>query len=100
MRKEHSGRQKPNGKCRDHDFGGQPITWRAHLVTGGSGDAGYVSSLTDQLLASNLIGDLTTFPGSSSSIDKYLITCLINAHNRRTAYSAWRDRNDTIHWIT
>ena len=72
---------------RAYDFGGQPTTWLAHLVTEWSGDARHVSSLTGRLLAPNLIGDLTTFPGSVSSIDKDLITCLINAHNRPTAHS-------------
>jgi hypothetical protein len=100
MREDHFGRQKPNGISRAYPFGDQPITWLAYLVTAWSGDAGYVSSLTGRLLAPNLIGDLATSPGSVSSIDKDLITCLINAHNRRTAHSVGRGRSDTIHWVT
>jgi hypothetical protein len=100
MREEHFWGQKPNGMSRAYAFGGQPITWLAHLVTAWSGDPGYVSSLTGRLLASNLIGDRTTFPESISSIDKDLITCLINAHYRRTAHSVGRGRSDTVHWVT
>jgi acyl dehydratase len=70
-----------------YDFGGQRVSWLAHLVTDWCGDDGFLSELTVDILRPNYLGDTTWIDGavlgSTRTNDGWRVECRLTATNQR-----------------
>jgi acyl dehydratase len=70
-----------------YDFGGQRVSWLAHLVTDWCGDDGFLAELTVDILRPNYLGDTTWIDGSvlgkTRTDDGWRISCGLTAVNQR-----------------
>lgn len=70
-----------------YDFGGQRVSWLAHLVTDWCGDDGFLAELTVDILRPNYLGDTTWIDGSvlgkTPTDDGWRISCGLTAVNQR-----------------
>lgn len=80
---------RQNGLTRGYDFGAQRISWLAQLVTDWCGDAGRIVELDTDLLAPNLIGDVTRIGGEVCAVhDDGRVECEVTARNQRDETTA------------
>jgi acyl dehydratase len=70
-----------------YDFGGQRVSWLAHLITDWCGDDGFVAELTVDILRPNYLGDTTwidgTVLGKTRADDGWRVSCGLTATNQR-----------------
>jgi acyl dehydratase len=70
-----------------YDFGGQRVSWLAHLVTDWCGDDGFLTELTVDILRPNYLGDTTwiggTVLGTTPTDDGWQVSCGLTAVNQR-----------------
>jgi acyl dehydratase len=70
-----------------YDFGGQRVSWLAHLVTDWCGDDGFLSDLKVDLLRPNYVGDTTWIEGTvvatSRTHEGWRVECALTANNQR-----------------
>jgi acyl dehydratase len=70
-----------------YDFGGQRVSWLAHLVTDWCGDDGFLAELTVDILRPNYLGDTTWIDGavlgSTRTDDGWRVECQLSATNQR-----------------
>jgi acyl dehydratase len=70
-----------------YDFGGQRVSWMAHLITDWCGDGGFLSEITVDILRPNYLGDTTWIEGSVLSTarteDGWRVECALVANNQR-----------------
>jgi acyl dehydratase len=80
------------GLPRGYDFGGQRISWFAHLLSDWYGDDGELAELDIRLRRPNLLGDTQQLTGvvTGTSVQDGLgrVTCELTSHNQRDDVTA------------
>jgi hypothetical protein len=70
-----------------YDFGGQRISWMAHMITDAFGDDAFLTELTVNLRTPNYLGDTTWIDGhitgKTETDDGWKIDCEMVATNQR-----------------
>ena len=78
-----------SGVARGYDFGGQRISWFAHLLTDWCGDDGFLTEMTVQVRRPNFLGDSQRLTGNVTAIrEGNLVDCEVRATNQRGELTA------------
>jgi acyl dehydratase len=91
---------RESGMDRGFDFGGQRISWAAHVLTDWGGDEAQLIGLEARLKAPNYLGDTTWFRGTVT--DKWqsdlgaLVTCHLTGVNQRGTVTITADGTMTL----
>jgi acyl dehydratase len=88
----NSALARTTGMPAAYDFGGQRISWLAHLLTDWCGDDGRLTDMTAKLIRPNYLGDTTWIEGKvtgKSIIEEgCLVQCELTATNQRGEVTA------------
>jgi acyl dehydratase len=78
---------RTTGMPAGYDFGGQRVSWLAHLITDWCGDSGFLSEISVDIRRPNYLGDVTWVDGSVLSVtrseDGWRVECGLTATNQR-----------------